>query len=177
MFTSGGAVATQVGTGESRSIEYRIGPKSGGGPKGTIKKAVLFDLLPTKQGPQILYGSIDTSSDTAVVNTISLFDIGSGESSVVTTVSTGAFSAFRASAGNGVVASSARTETGPNIASWAIDGKGAVERFSPTEANPDSAQFFGPAVLSPDGKEIAWFEGPDPSKKGSSRKEIGRAHV
>ena len=82
LFTSGGAVATQVGTGESRSIEYRIGPKSGGGPKGTIKKAVLFDLLPTKQGPQVLYGALNPDAPT-IVSKIALFDIGSGTSTTV----------------------------------------------------------------------------------------------
>jgi len=170
MFTSGGAVAVQTGSGESRSIEYRIGPKGAGGPKGTIKKAVLYDLLLTKQGPAILYGSIDTSSDTAVINSISLFDLGSGESAAITSVTTGGFNAFRAAAGNGLVVASARTESGQETSTWAIDGKGVVERFSPATAHAGSAQFIGPAVLSPDSKQIAWFQGPDPSKKGTQRK-------
>jgi len=168
-FTSGGAVAAQVGTGTSRSIEYRIGPKSGAGPHGTLDKAVLFDLVPTKQGPQILYGELNPAAPT-IVSRIALFDIGSGNSSTVIEVAVDAFNAFHAVAANGLVVSSALKTGGQDISTWAIDGNGILERYSPPVSKPGTAQFFGPASVSSDGKKLAWIEGPDPSKKASRRK-------
>jgi hypothetical protein len=168
-FTTGGAVATQVGTGTSRSIEYRIGPKEGPGPKGTIDKAVLFDLVPTKQGPQVLYGALNPDAPT-IVSRIALFDIGSGNSTTVIEVAVDAFSAFHAVAANGLVVSSAVKTGGQDISTWAIDGNGILERFSPPVAKPGTVQFFGPASVTADGKKLAWIEGPDPSKRASKRK-------
>lgn len=169
-FTAGGAVAAQVGSGATRSIEYRIGPKSGGGPKGTIKNAVLFDVVPTSQGPAILYGKIDTEADPVVTSSVLLLDIGSGDSTLIADVKTDSFSAIRASAGNGLVVTSSNKAEGQDISTWAIDGKGPVERFSPPVAHEGTAQYFGSAVLSDDGKKLAWLEGPNPSYKGSKRK-------
>ena len=168
LFTSGGAVATQRGTGTSRSIEYRIGPAGGGGPKGSISKAVLFDLVPTSQGPAILYGAI--SAETGRTSTIVLLDIGSDTRTTIADVATDSFSAFRGAAANGLVITAARIEGGQSIATWAIDGSGSIDRFSPTAGAGTGASFTGPAVLSPDGKKLAWIEGPDPSKRGSNRK-------
>lgn len=170
LFTAGGAVAVQAGSGSTRSIEYRIGPKGGGGPKGTIKNAVLFDLVLTKQGPAILYGKIDTAADPVVASSVLLFDIGSGDSTSIAEVKADSFNALHGSAGNGAVVASAIDANGQVISTWASDGKGAIERYSPPVALDGSAQFFGWAVLSADGKKLAWLEGPDPSKKGNKRK-------
>jgi len=169
-FTSGGAVAVQAGSGSTRSIEYRIGPKGGGGPKGTIKNAVLFDLVLTKQGPAILYGKIDTAADPVVTSSVLLFDIGSGESTTIAEVPADAFSALHGSAGNGTAVVSGTDANGQVISSWAIDGKGPIERYSPVTNLAGTAQFFGSAVLSSDSKRLAWLEGPNPSFKGSKRK-------
>lgn len=170
LFTAGGAVAVQAGSGSTRSIEYRIGPKGGGGPKGTIKNAVLFDLVLTKQGPAILYGKIDTAADPVVTNSVLMLDIGSGDSTPIAEVKTDSFSAQRGSAGNGAVVTSATDANGQVISTWAIDGKGPIERYSPAVTLDGTAQYFGWAVLSADGKKLAWLEGPNPTKKGSSRK-------
>jgi hypothetical protein len=149
-------------------IDYRIGPDSGGGPKGSISRAILFDLVPTSQGPAILYGAI--SAETGRATSIVLLDIGSDTRTTIADVATDSFSAFRGAAANGRVISSARIDGGQRIETWAIDGKGPIERYSPTAGDGTGASFTGPAVLSPDGKKIAWIEGPDPSKTGSNRK-------
>jgi hypothetical protein len=105
-----------------------------------------------------------------VASSVLLFDIGSGDSTPIAEVKTDSFNALHGSAGNGAVVASAIDANGQVISTWASDGKGAIERYSPPVALDGSAQFFGSAVLSADGKKLAWLEGPDPSKKGSKRK-------
>ena len=170
LFTSGGAVATQFGSGSTRSIEYRIGPKDGGGPKGKISKAVLFDIVPTSQGPAILYGAINTSVDPAVTSTLALFDIGSETSTTLADLSAESYSFFRASASNGRVLASARTPSGNVTKTWALDAKGEIPRFSLNQADGDSRQFVGPALLNNDGSKMLLLAGPDPSLRASKRK-------
>lgn len=170
LFTAGGAVAAQNGTGTSRSIEYRIGPKDGGGPKGSIPKAVLFDLVPTAQGPAILYGAINTSVDPAITSSIVLFDIGSGTSTTVADMTAESYSYFRASASNGRVLASARTPNKNVIETWAINGSGKLDRFSPTTGDGDGDAFIGPALLTADGKKMLFIEGPDPALSSSRRR-------
>lgn len=170
LFTAGGAVAAQNGSGTSRSIQYRIGPKDGGGPSGSIPKAVLFDLVPTAQGPAILYGAINTSVDPAITSSIVLFDIGSGTSTTIADMTAESFSYFRASASNGRVLASARTPAQNVVETWAINGSGKLDRYSPTTGDAEDAPFTGPALLTADGKKMLYIEGPDPSLSSSRRR-------
>ena len=161
LFTAGGAVATQLGQDEFRSIEYRIGPKGGIGPHGKIDHAILYDLVATTAGPAVLYGEI-TQGNSGPKGDVKLLDIGTSNEVIVTPSQAPSYSVYRAAAAKGVVVTSAVADLGEDISTWAIDGSGQLTRFSPVKpANYNTPPFYGPAVPSPDAKTLAWLEGPD----------------
>jgi hypothetical protein len=161
MFTGGGAVAAQLDRGEDRSIEYRIGPAGGIGETGTIDHAVLYDLIVTDTGPKVLYGEL-SQGDGEPKGSVRLFDIGTGSSVTITASAAPEYSVYAASVADGIVVTSAISDLTENISTWALDGSGQVDRYTPVRTeNYGLPPFYGPAVPSPDGTRLAWLEGPD----------------
>jgi len=169
LFTGGGAVAVQQGSGQNRSIEYRIGPADGIGPSGTIENATLYDLVVTASGPKVLYGEI-YQGDGEPTGDVKLLDIGSGDTATITTSQGPEYFVYAASVADGIVVTSAVADLSESIATWKLDGSGALDRFTPVRPEDYGlAPFFGPAVPSPDGKRLAWLEGPDVEGASSER--------
>lgn len=161
IFTVGGAVATQRSSDADSTVEYRIGTAEDPIVAGTVEHALLFDLVLTATGPAVLYGEI-YQGDGEPLAYVQLLDIGTGTTTQVTESQAAEYFVYRAAAAEGIVVTSAISDLTENISTWAIDGSGALERFSPVlSENYGLPPFYGPAVPSPDGTRLAWLEGPD----------------
>jgi hypothetical protein len=109
----------------------------------------------------VLYSEIYQGDGEPEANLV-LLDIGSGATIIVTGAQAPEYFVFRAAVAANLVVTSAYADLSEDITTWALDGSGRIERFSPVDpARYGLPPFYGPAVLSPDGTRLAWLEGPD----------------
>lgn len=173
LFTSGGAVATEHRDEGVSTVEYRIGPAGGIGPHGTIEHAMLHDLVLTPEGPAVLYGEVYQGNEERAAN-LNLLDIGTGASRTITASEGPEYFVYRAAAAEGIIVTSAHSDLTENISTWALDGSGQLERYSPVlPERYGLPPFYGPAVPSPDGTQLAWLEGPDAVGGGGGDQRAG----
>lgn len=171
LFTAGGAVATQTTLGDDAGIDWRVGPIGGAGPSGRIEGAILHDLVTTPSGPALIYSEI-YEGDEEPWTYLKRLDLDTGTTIDLALAQAMEYFVFRAAAADGIVVTSAYADLTEAIRTFALDGSGELERYTPVlEENYGEPPFYGPAVPSPDGTRLLWLEGPDVS--GASETPVG----
>lgn len=137
-------------------------------------KIVLYEAAVIEGVTHVLYATLDEQAETETRGSLFLFDLNDAGSSKITDAFGPEFFMERASFGGGAIVTSAACDLTECFSFYRPDGTEVEDRPNPTDdLEYNAPPFMAQAVLGPDGRALAYLEGPDIDGAGDPEKRIG----